>query len=157
MSYLQDGKPVTLFELGKMRAEGRRIAMLTAYDATMAALVDMAGKLGKPIVLEEFGMNRDGGSFDPASGVAVRDRFYRAVYGRVLQRMQAGDAMAGSNFWAWGGRGRTGNADWMWKAGDPFTGDPPQEAQGLFSLFDSDGSTLGIVTAHARAVRALPP
>lgn len=26
MSYLQDQKPVTLFELGKMRAEGRKIA-----------------------------------------------------------------------------------------------------------------------------------
>jgi mannan endo-1,4-beta-mannosidase len=44
----------------------------------------------------------------------------------------------------------------MWKAGDPFTGDPPQEAQGLFSVFDSDASTLGIVADHAKAVHALP-
>ena len=43
MSYLQDSKPVTLFELGKMRAEGRRIAMLTAYDASFAALLGRAG------------------------------------------------------------------------------------------------------------------
>ena len=71
--------------------------------------------------------------------------------------MQAGDAIAGSNFWAWGGRGRTGNADFMWKAGDPFTGDPPQEAQGLFSLFDSDASTLQVVSDHAAAVQALQP
>lgn len=118
--------------------------------------IALAGKLGKPIVLEEFGMNRDRGSFDPASGLVQRDRFYRAVYDRVLQRMQAGDAIAGTNFWAWGGRGRTTNADCMWKAGDPFTGDPPQEAQGLFSLFDSDASTLGIVSGHAQAVHALP-
>ena len=118
--------------------------------------IDLAGRLGKPIVLSEFGLNRDGGSFDPASGVVARDRFYRAVYDRLLQRMQAGDAIAGSNFWAWGGRGRTANADWMWRPGDPFTGDPPQEAQGLFSLFDGDASTLGIVSAHARAVRELP-
>ena len=27
--------------------------------------IDAAGKLGKPIVLSEFGLNRDGGSFDP--------------------------------------------------------------------------------------------
>ena len=66
--------------------------------------IDAAGKLGKPIVLSEFGLNRDGGSYDPASGTAARDRFYRAIYGRLLQRMQAGDAIAGSNFWAWGGR-----------------------------------------------------
>lgn len=42
MSYLQDEKPVTLFELGKMRTEGRRIAMLTAYDASFAALCSRA-------------------------------------------------------------------------------------------------------------------
>jgi len=119
--------------------------------------IDAAGKLGKPIVLSEFGLNRDGGSYDPASGVVVRDRFYRAIYDRLLQRMQAGDAIAGSNFWAWGGRGRTTNADFMWKAGDPFTGDPPQEAQGLFSLFDSDASTLQVVSAHATAIHALEP
>ena len=43
MSYLQDQKPVTLFELGKMRAEGRKIAMLTAYDTSFAALLGRAG------------------------------------------------------------------------------------------------------------------
>jgi 3-methyl-2-oxobutanoate hydroxymethyltransferase len=43
MSYLQNDKPVTLFELGKMRAEGRKIAMLTAYDASFAALMDRCG------------------------------------------------------------------------------------------------------------------
>ncbi|MDX9698841.1 MAG: 3-methyl-2-oxobutanoate hydroxymethyltransferase [Rhodocyclaceae bacterium] len=43
MSYLQDNKPINLFELGKMRAEGRKIAMLTCYDASFAALLDRAG------------------------------------------------------------------------------------------------------------------
>lgn len=43
MSYLQDDKPVTLFELGKMRAEGRKISMLTCYDASFAALIERAG------------------------------------------------------------------------------------------------------------------
>ena len=43
MSYLQNDKPVTLFELGKMRAEGRKIAMLTSYDASFAALMDRCG------------------------------------------------------------------------------------------------------------------
>ena len=43
MSYLQDDKPVTLFELGRMRAEGRKIAMLTCYDASFAALLERAG------------------------------------------------------------------------------------------------------------------
>jgi 3-methyl-2-oxobutanoate hydroxymethyltransferase len=43
MSYLQNEKPVTLFELGKMRAENRRIAMLTCYDASFAALFERCG------------------------------------------------------------------------------------------------------------------
>jgi 3-methyl-2-oxobutanoate hydroxymethyltransferase len=43
MSYLQDDKPITLFELGKMRAERRKIAMLTCYDASFAALLERAG------------------------------------------------------------------------------------------------------------------
>jgi 3-methyl-2-oxobutanoate hydroxymethyltransferase len=43
MTYLQDTKPVTLVELGKMRAEGRKISMLTCYDASFAALFDRCG------------------------------------------------------------------------------------------------------------------
>lgn len=43
MAYLQDDKPLNLFELAKMRAEGRKIAMLTCYDASFAALLERAG------------------------------------------------------------------------------------------------------------------
>ncbi|MDR1229134.1 MAG: 3-methyl-2-oxobutanoate hydroxymethyltransferase [Azoarcus sp.] len=43
MSYLQNDRPVTLSELGKMRAEGRKIAMLTCYDASFASLFDRCG------------------------------------------------------------------------------------------------------------------
>ncbi|MDR2688862.1 MAG: 3-methyl-2-oxobutanoate hydroxymethyltransferase [Azoarcus sp.] len=42
-NYLQDGKPVTVAELGRMRAEGRKIAMLTCYDASFAALFERCG------------------------------------------------------------------------------------------------------------------
>ena len=111
--------------------------------------IDAANKLGKPIVLEEFGINRDQGSFEPKATTAYRDRFYRAIYGLLARRAAAGDAIAGSNFWAWGGAGRTHNADFMWKAGDSFVGDPPQEPQGLYCVFDSDASTIAIISAHA--------
>lgn len=43
MSYLQDQKPVTLFELGRMRAAGEKIAMLTCYDASFAAVLGRSG------------------------------------------------------------------------------------------------------------------
>jgi 3-methyl-2-oxobutanoate hydroxymethyltransferase len=43
MSYLQDTKPITLTTLGKMRAEGDKIVMLTGYDASFAALLERCG------------------------------------------------------------------------------------------------------------------
>lgn len=47
MNYLADSKPaskpVTLFDLAKMKAEGEKIAMLTCYDASFAALCEHAG------------------------------------------------------------------------------------------------------------------
>lgn len=43
MTYLQNDRPMSLFELGKMRAEGRKIAMLTGYDASFAALLERNG------------------------------------------------------------------------------------------------------------------
>jgi mannan endo-1,4-beta-mannosidase len=112
--------------------------------------IDAANRMGKPIVLEEFGINRDGGAFSPAATTIYRDRFYTAVYGLLARRALAGDAIAGSNFWAWGGAGRARHADFMWKPGDSFVGDPPQEAQGLYCVFDSDASTIAIISNHAR-------
>jgi mannan endo-1,4-beta-mannosidase len=112
--------------------------------------IDTANKMGKPIVLEEFGINRDGGSYQPFATTVYRDRFYGGVYGLLARRAAAGDAIAGSNFWAWGGAGRARNPDFMWKPGDNFVGDPPQEPQGLYCVFDSDASTIAIIAAHAR-------
>jgi len=43
MSYLENDRPVTLTELKRMRAEGRRIPMLTCYDASFAALMERCG------------------------------------------------------------------------------------------------------------------
>ena len=55
----------------------------------------------------------------------------------------------------WGGIGRTKNADFMWKAGDSFVGDPPQEPQGLYCVFDTDESTVRIIAAHARRMSTI--
>ncbi|HET9864578.1 MAG TPA: cellulase family glycosylhydrolase [Steroidobacteraceae bacterium] len=117
--------------------------------------IDAANRMGKPIVLEEFGINRDGGSYDPAATTVYRDRFYTRIYGLLARRAAAGDAIAGSNFWAWNGAGRTHNADYMWKPGDAFVGDPPQEPQGLYGVFDSDRSTIAIIAAHAGQMNRL--
>jgi mannan endo-1,4-beta-mannosidase len=37
----------------------------------------------------------------------------------------------------------------MWRVGDPFVGDPPQEPQGRNSIFISDTSTMRIIREHA--------
>jgi mannan endo-1,4-beta-mannosidase len=117
--------------------------------------IDTANRMAKPIVLEEFGINRDDGAFSPAATTIYRDRFYTGIYGLLARRAAAGDAIAGSNFWAWGGVGRAHNADFMWKPGDSFVGDPPQEAQGLYCVFDSDASTISIISTHARQMSGL--
>ncbi|MBU3561227.1 3-methyl-2-oxobutanoate hydroxymethyltransferase [Polynucleobacter hallstattensis] len=43
MGYLQGEKPITISKLLAMRAEGEKIAMLTAYDSTMSALLNRSG------------------------------------------------------------------------------------------------------------------
>jgi mannan endo-1,4-beta-mannosidase len=116
--------------------------------------IDYARQLGKPVVLEEFGLNRDGASFDITAPTTARDRFYDAVFKTIETRAAAGDPVAGWNFWAWGGAGRAANPDFWWKPGDEFVGDPPQEEQGLYSVFDSDASSLTLIGAAARRLQA---
>lgn len=43
MGYLQGDKPITITKLLAMHAEGEKIAMLTAYDSTMSALLNRCG------------------------------------------------------------------------------------------------------------------
>jgi 3-methyl-2-oxobutanoate hydroxymethyltransferase len=43
MAYLQGDKPTTISKLLSMHAEGEKIAMLTAYDSTMSALLNRCG------------------------------------------------------------------------------------------------------------------
>ena len=43
----------------------------------------------------------------------------------------------------------------MWRPGDDFTGDPPQEPQGRNSVFATDASTLEILKTYADQIRSL--
>ena len=42
MTYLASNKPITLPELVRMKHAGEKIAMLTGYDASFAALEDLS-------------------------------------------------------------------------------------------------------------------
>lgn len=111
--------------------------------------IEVAKRLNKPIVLEEFGLERDGGSFSRDVQTTYRDEFLKVAFQLIEQQIKIGAPIVGSNVWAWGGLGVAQADDFIWRAGDPFTGDPPQEAQGLNSIFSTDKSTLDVLADHA--------
>lgn len=100
-------------------------------------------RIGKPLVMEEFGYPRDGFSFSPKSTTRGRDGYYKFVFSLVADNAEAGGKFAGCNFWGWGGFAKPKHE--QWQVGDDYTGDPAQEAQGLNSVFASDSSTIAIV------------
>lgn len=120
--------------------------------------IALARSLNKPLVIEEFGLIRDQRAFAPDSPSRYKDRFYSTIYDLTLADMKAGGPVCGTNFWAWNGEGRAQQADAWFKHGDKsFVGDPPQEEQGLYGVFDADVSTLAVIRRHAEAVNALSP
>ncbi len=129
------------------------------HDSTYPAAVDSmkaylmlhaeeSKQLGKPFVLEEFGIMKDSGQFDPAATTLHRDAYYRTVFEDVYQLALKGKA-SGVNFWAWAGQGRPVKPGTMWKKGDPFTGDPPHEPQGWYSVYDRDTATHRVIREYA--------
>ncbi len=104
-----------------------------------------AATLGKPLVLEEFGLARDWEPlqdiYNPNSPTTFRDRFYTAMFQQVLSAISLGEPVAGANFWAWAGAARPGY---------PWIGDPPHETPGWYSVYDTDGTTLAIISDFAR-------
>ena len=110
---------------------------------------ELARQIGKPMTMEEFGISRDFEYYSPDSAVTVRDEYFQMIFNTIYDSAKAGAPIAGTNFWTWGGEGRAQHNDAIWQTGDEFTGDPPQEPQGLNSVFDSDKSTLKIIRDHA--------
>jgi mannan endo-1,4-beta-mannosidase len=111
--------------------------------------MSLARKLGKPIVMEEFGMERDSSDCRDGSAVSARDNYYSLVFSLMIDTAGLKGPFAGCNFWAWGGEGRPANANFIYKSGDPFMGDPPQEGQGLNSIYNNDSSTLKIIRKYS--------
>ena len=105
--------------------------------------VAVAERLGKPIVLEEFGFPRDDFRFEKGTPTTGRDRYYRFVFDRVIASAHACGRLAGANFWSWSGLAEPRHE--QWQRGDDYAGDPAQEAQGLNSVFLSDRSTLDVI------------
>ena len=109
------------------------------------AHIKVAQNLKRPIIIEEFGLPRENESLVSNSSVANRDVFYNYIFNRVLESHKNKGVLQAANFWGFGGEGKAITPDGKWKPGDPLTTDPPQEPQGLNSVFSSDKSTLEIV------------
>jgi mannan endo-1,4-beta-mannosidase len=121
----------------------------------IAQQLGIAARLQKPLVIEEFGFPRDGGSFDPGTPTTFKDRFYELIYAAVLRSVHDGGPLQGCNFWGWGGEGRARHADHHFVRGDTsYVGDPPHEPQGWYSVFDVDKSTQAVIRNYASSVKA---
>jgi mannan endo-1,4-beta-mannosidase len=110
----------------------------------------------KPLVLEEFGMARDMRSMDPKSSTHDRDTYYEETFRQTLFQMLDGGAITGVNFWAWSGEARPRFPyGGLWQSGDDFLGDPPHEEQGWYGVYDTDVSTLEVVSNYAKQIQQL--
>lgn len=126
---------------------GEAIRLASEY---IESHLTMAEELNMPAVLEEFGLERDSGEFSPAATTHYRDKYYTFVFEKLIESVNKDGSFAGANFWAWGGYGKARHEDAKWRKGDKaFVGDPPQEPQGLNSVFVTDVSTLKILVNYS--------
>ena len=105
--------------------------------------INAAQALGKPLVLEEFGLLRDNdhdaNGLPGGATTTERDELFRRYFNILYASARTGGAAAGSNFWT-------------------YNGDPPQEAESLYSIYDpSDNSTLNVIRAAAALMNSLVP
>lgn len=115
--------------------------------------ISVAKKLNRPIIIEEFGLPRENESLLATSSVVYRDLFYNYIFERVLKSYKNNEPLQAANFWGFGGEGRAVSSDGKWNPGDPLTTDPPQEPQGLNSVFSSDKSTLKLIKKYNQKLK----
>lgn len=112
--------------------------------------LDIAKKLEKPLVIEEFGFPRDNHRYKPDDTVIARDRYYANIFSGIIKSAKEKGNLSGCNFWAWGGQGRAKHE--FWTDGDDYLGDPAQEEQGLNSVFDLD-PTIGVIKSFTKQLK----
>ena len=91
----------------------------------------------------EFGNNLSAVTVTMDAPTTARDRYYDAVFAQV------GKTLQGANFWGWSGLAVPRSP--QWERGDPYTGDPAQEAQGLNGVYAGD-STVQIINHHTNQI-----
>ena len=113
---------------------------------------ELAKKMKKPLVIEEFGLPRDNHQYELENPTTARDRYYTNIFNQVLHSVRTSGEIAGCNFWAYGGLARPRTDRVFWQPGDDLMGDPGQEEQGLNSVFNTD-PTMMIVKEYNDKIR----
>ncbi len=114
--------------------------------------------IGIPLVIEEFGLERDANynlesstaafqksRFSPHSKTLWRDGFYALIFTLGLE-----NNIQGFNFWGYAGIKENVSDNYFMKLGMGYSADPPQEEQGLYSVFRSDRSTWKVIKKFSR-------
>ena len=109
--------------------------------------IELAKKINKPLVIEEFGYSRKGNEAGTEPTTESRDIFYDFIFNKVTTN----DCIAGCNFWGWAGAGRPRTL--VWQEGDDYLCDPPHEPQGWYSVFDTDTTTINIIKKYTKALK----
>ncbi|WP_298155698.1 cellulase family glycosylhydrolase [Flavobacterium sp.] len=132
-------------------------------DATMPATlknttsyieehVAAAKKMGRPIVIEEFGLPREHEGLSANNPDNHRRAFYSLFFETLKRSKLENVPLRGINFWGFGGEGAAKNEQGKWTIGDPYTADPPQEPQGLNTVFGSDSQLLESIKTYNEAL-----
>ena len=122
-------------------------------NAYMDEHIEIAKKQHKPIVMSEFGFPREKESLSPEASIENRNTLYNDIFARITESEKQQDVLAGLNFWGFAGYAKTNPESGKWMHGDDFSADPPQEPQGLNSVFSSDISTLELIkTANNKLI-----
>ncbi|KAL9057987.1 MAG: hypothetical protein Q9162_001979 [Coniocarpon cinnabarinum] len=113
--------------------------------------------LGKPILLEEFGMARDNWKnvdreylYLSDTSYDNKDDYFTTVIAAVIDDFKADGPYFGTAPWAYGGLFRP-ETEQQNEYGMLWAGDPPHEAPGWYDLYDTD-ATLDIIQNQQRDV-----
>ena len=115
--------------------------------------IAVAEKLNKPLVLEEFGLPRTHESLDRKVPATDREVYYKAIFDKLQSSIKQHKAFTALNFWGYGGTGKNNPSQGHWHEGDAFTADPPQEPQGLNTVFSTDTGMLKMIKKYNMAIR----
>lgn len=118
---------------------------LLKTEKYIAKHLEIAKKLNKPLVLEEFGISRDQNDHDPSASTLHRDLYYKRIFEIVTENISKKTPLQGANFWAWAGFGKPKNPTSYWQKNDAYIGDPPHELQGWYSVYYDDHSTIELI------------